>query len=116
MIATEDNYIKCYVYNSSGSLLYSNDDPGFPVSGAKANGSGQRVRRVSTLLVDPGGSASVENIRWTTTKVGNASTFVNATSANCKPDNVTSPSGQPWVTATTYNAYYNEYIYLHIRK
>ncbi|ADL08941.1 hypothetical protein [Thermosediminibacter oceani] len=112
LIAAENGYIKCYVYNASGTLLYSNN---FTVSGIRFDGSGQRVRRVSTLLVPSGGSANVNNNRWITTLVGTPTTFVNATSSNCTATNETNPSGQPWISVTTFNTYYNENINLDIR-
>jgi len=112
LIAAEDGYIKCYVYNSGGTELYNNN---FNVTGVRYDGSGQKVRRVSSLLVPAGGAVHANSNKWTTTLVGTPTTFVNATSSNCTATNATNPSGQPWVTVSTVNPYYNETVNLDIR-
>ncbi|WP_347488914.1 hypothetical protein ABDB91_17275 [Desulfoscipio sp. XC116] len=112
LIASENGTIKCYVYDSKNAEVFQKN---YIVANALNSGSGQVVRRMSTLIVPTGGSAVGRNNRWSNTLVATSTTNNYATSSNCNQENITSPPDQPWISVTPTNPYYNETVNLDIR-
>ena len=111
----QNNTIRIQVYYGAtgSSLAYSND---FPISGARADGAGQKVRRNTSLMVLSGHSGSALNSRWTTTTIRQGGIDYNATPSNCTAGRYSEPSGNlNWVTLNSHNQFYNETISLQIR-
>lgn len=104
----ENNIIKVQV----GS--YSNT---FQISGARKDGAGQKVRRVTSLLVLQNTSGFyARNSRWTSTTIRQGGIESSATSSNCIAGRYSKPTGNiHWVTLNSHKPYYDETISIQIR-
>ena len=105
-LAAYDGKIKVSAYDEDNNLEYSGS---WSFPGPAENGDHQKVRRVTSLLVPAGESATAKNYCWTTTNVGAGSTLKEANASNCNA--TTSFSGdEDWIEVVSDAEYYEETI------
>jgi hypothetical protein len=102
MYVPQDNQLVLYVSygSSSKTFLYTN------VPGTKENGSGQRIRRPTSLILNSGASGKLLNDQWHDVYIATSSDM----HLWVPSDTQTPPTTTACVTVTETNPYYNEAI------
>lgn len=99
-----DGKIRAAIHDEDGNLEYSGS---WSFSGPVENGLDQSVRRVTSLLVPVGRSASAKNYFWTSTNVGSGSGLNAANPSNCRATTFSSGDGD-WVMVKQGSEYFQE--------
>lgn len=105
-LVTGDGIIHVSVYDGDKNLEYSGS---WCFAGPSENCEDQTVRRVTSLLVPAGKSATAKDYCWTTTNFGTSS-FVNEANVSNSKATTSSSGDEGWIIVVTDAEYYEEAI------